>query len=205
MSREVDEVGGILRDQTDAERAAREAQLRGAAVHADRGGAATPGRARARRRPSGGSAESGEYGLWPLMQLVEQRLVELKAFLPELARRRALLPRVVALAQDVLDLGLSRDLRDRIHALHRTINSEPALVANAVVARRLLDDIEAYEFGRAPDENGILPADNTGLFKEWRRQLGWHVAPLPPVELASYTAQVEALVGEVLAAIRGKR
>jgi hypothetical protein len=113
-----------------------------------------------------------EHGLLSLMQIVEQRLVELAAFLPELARRRALAPRLVALAQDCLDLELPRALRHRIEALHRQVMAEPALVHNAIPARRLLDDIRAYSDFGWWDEN-------PNLYLGWRKQLGWHIAPLP--------------------------
>jgi hypothetical protein len=139
-----------------------------------------------------------EHGLLPLMEIVEQRLVELTAFLPELARRRALLPRVVALHQDILDLDLSRDLRRRVEALHRRIQGEPTMVHNAIPARRLLADIKSYDFDRGPDSNGILPADDTGLYRGWRQQLGCYTTPLGAAEVAECAAELEALEAAVL-------
>jgi hypothetical protein len=83
--------------------------------------------------------------------------------------------------------------------------AEDALVHNAIPARKLLDDIQRYDgFDRGPDENGILPADHTGLYVGWRRMLTWYTPSLPPVEVAEHTAQVEALEAEVLAAIKMK-
>jgi hypothetical protein len=199
MSRE----GGEVREETEAEYEARHrpAPLTPIAVERER-------RAEIARVEAAARWDRGirEHGLAPLMEQVQRRLDELPAFLADLARRRALLPRVVALHQDCLDLGLSRDLRLRIEALHRQIQGEPTLVANAIPARKLLDDIKCYgDFYREPDENGIVPADHGGLYREWRRMLGWYVAPLPEPSADDCARQVEQLEAQVLRAIKGRR
>jgi hypothetical protein len=200
------EVTGVIRDETPEEAAEREARLRPSpttaiAVERER-------REQARRAERAARWKDGvrREGLWAPMVTVEQRLAELPAFLEDLTRRQALAPRLAALEQDVIDEGLDRVWVRRILDLHRQLLMEPALVANAASARRLLDDIQRYGgFSPEPDPNGIVPASDAGLFREWRRQLGWHVAPLPEPSADHFAREVEQLEAAVLGAIKEAR
>ena len=148
-------------------------------------------------------------GLWPLMQVVEQRLAELPDVLAEHAGRQALAPRLVNLAQDVLAEGLGAAWSARVHALHREVTAECGLVGNAAAARTLLQDIARFtgydQRPDRPDRNGILPADPSGWYRGWRQQLTWYVHPLPPASADRLTREVERLESEVVAAIRQRQ
>lgn len=187
--------GRVIQERPE-ETAAYEARQRPAPptpIQTERARRAEAAQAEAAARWDGGVRT---YGLAPLMALVEQRLAELKAYLPELEKRRALLPRVVALHQDVLDLGLPRELRLRIERLHARIQSEPTMITNAIPARRLLDDIAAYaDFGTEHESPHLLVG--------WRTCLSWYTAALGDAAVAECTADLEALEAETLSAIKG--
>lgn len=201
------EQGGIVRDQTPEEAAAFEARQRPAPptpIEEERARRAEADRAAAAERWERGCRA---HGLWALLETVEQRLAALPAVLDDLERRHALAPRLVALEQDVLDEGLGPAWMQRVHALHRAVLSEPPLVANAGSARRLLDSITHYTgFGRGPDPvTGIVPADDTGLYRGWREQLTWYTEPLPEPSAARRERELEKLEADVLRALKAAR
>jgi hypothetical protein len=185
---------GRVIEETPAEAAEREARERPPAptpLELERARRAEVAEAERQARWQAGVEREG---LAPLMARVEQRLRELEAFLPGLWARRALLPRVVALARDALDLDLPRALRDKIHALDRRVQAEPAMTENGPCARRLLADIRATE-----EFEQLVGLQNPNLFREWRRQLSWYTAPIGDADVAGCVAELEALERAILA------
>jgi hypothetical protein len=196
--------GGQIIVETAEETAAHAQPAPSTELEAERQRRAVAAEAEARARWQRAVASNG---LLRLMELVEQRLKELPEYTSWLARRRALLPAVIAIAQDAKDCDLSGDLRAQVHRLHARIQAEDPLVSDAPAARRLLDVIRRYEFDREPDENGIVPGSDVPFVRGWTRELGWYSAPLPDgrAELLACERELARLEGATLKALRARR
>ena len=104
--------------------------------------------------------------------------------------RMRLAPRVRALLEDVRVEQLSRGWREKVEALHAQVTALTSLAENAPAARRLLHDIRSFR-GFEDD------VQNVNLYREWRRQLSWYTAPVPPPSAADATRAVEAMEAQL--------